>query len=346
MGNPLGPTVANIFMCYLEKIYLEQCPLHFKPVFYRRYVDDIFVLFENKEHVDLFNQFLNSWHTNINFTKETEENNSMPFLDVNTFREDNKFHTSVYRKKTFTGLYSHYDSLLPSIYKKGLILTLLYRLYSLCSNWLLFDKEVSFLQKVLSLNGYPSSLVEKCISQFLNKVNSTPKTKDSTEEKPSLTICLPYLGTLSLKMKTQIQKYVKSNIPNCHLRIVFSSKRRLSNFFKFKDCIPKQLNSHLVYKIKCAECNLCYYGLCERHLKVRAFDHLGTSIFTGKPIKGVDTAMKSHCRETNHTITMDDISVLARDQNSFYLRIKESLLIKRDKPLLNNNVYSTPLHLF
>ena len=182
---------------------------------------------------------------------------------------------------------------------------------------------------------------------LLQSSMSKAEKKDITQEnRTSLTMCLPYLGTLSLKIKTEIQKYVKKNIPNCHLRIVFSSKRRLSNFFQFKDRIPQSLNSHLVYKIRCADCNLCYYGLTERHFKVRAFDHLGLSIHTGKAIKGVDTAMKSHCRQHNHTVTIDDIEIIAREQNSFHLRIKESLLIKRDKPFLNNNVYSTPLYLF
>ena len=120
----------------------------------------------------------------------------------------------------------------------------------------------------------------------------------------------------------------------------------MSNFFKFKDRIPESLQSHLVYKIQCAECNLCYIGLLERHFKVRSYDHMGLSILTNKPIKGVDTAMKTHWRSKNHHIIMDSISVIDRDKNSFHLRIKESLLIKRDQPILNNNVYSTPLYLF
>ena len=78
---------------------------------------------------------------------------------------------------------------------------------------------------------------------------------------------------------------------------------------------------------------------------MKAYIHLGLSIFTEKT-KGVDTTMKSHCREKKHDITMDNIEVIARDENPFHLRIKESLLIKRDKPALNNNVYSTPLLLF
>ena len=45
MGSPLGRTLANVFLCYHEKICLENCPPQFKPVVYRRHVDDTFLLF-------------------------------------------------------------------------------------------------------------------------------------------------------------------------------------------------------------------------------------------------------------------------------------------------------------
>ena len=44
MGSSLGPTMANVFLSFYEVKWLEQCPMEFKPVFYRRYVDDIFFL--------------------------------------------------------------------------------------------------------------------------------------------------------------------------------------------------------------------------------------------------------------------------------------------------------------
>ena len=47
MESPLGPTMANVFLSFYEVKWLEQCPKEFKPVFYRRYVADIFVLFES-----------------------------------------------------------------------------------------------------------------------------------------------------------------------------------------------------------------------------------------------------------------------------------------------------------
>ena len=38
MGSPLGPTLANTFLCHYEKLWLDSCPPEFKPVVYRRYV--------------------------------------------------------------------------------------------------------------------------------------------------------------------------------------------------------------------------------------------------------------------------------------------------------------------
>ena len=45
MGSLLRPTLANVFMCHFEKIWLENCPAHFKPIVYRRSIDDTFSLF-------------------------------------------------------------------------------------------------------------------------------------------------------------------------------------------------------------------------------------------------------------------------------------------------------------
>ena len=42
-GVPLGPTLANVFMCHFENIWLENCQVRFKAVVYRRYVDDTFL---------------------------------------------------------------------------------------------------------------------------------------------------------------------------------------------------------------------------------------------------------------------------------------------------------------
>ena len=57
MGGCLSPVLANIFMCLKEKEWLQNCPDEFKPVFYRRYVDDTFLLFIHNDQIQKFNQY-------------------------------------------------------------------------------------------------------------------------------------------------------------------------------------------------------------------------------------------------------------------------------------------------
>ena len=133
IASPLGPTLANEFLIYGEKNCLDNCPLEYRPLYYRRYVDDIFVLFNSAEHLKRFHSYLNSRHFNIYFSIENEKDNGMSFLEVNIIREKDKFTTSVYRKPTFSGIYTHFDSFLPSSNKIGLLHTLLYRCFWICS---------------------------------------------------------------------------------------------------------------------------------------------------------------------------------------------------------------------
>ena len=100
MGSPLGPVLANIFMNNLETEFLDSCPSNYKPLIYRRYVDDTFASFKHRNQADAFLNFINSKHPNIKFTMDVESNNSLPFLDVLVTKKDSVT-TSVYRKKTY-----------------------------------------------------------------------------------------------------------------------------------------------------------------------------------------------------------------------------------------------------
>ena len=131
MGSPLGPSLANAFLCFHEQIWLNDCPEDFKPVYYRRYVDDIFLLFRSPEHLEKFTNYLHTKHENIKFIYEKESNNLLPFLDILMSRLENGFKTSVYHKPTFSGVYSNFNSLIYDQYKIGLILTLLFRNFQL-----------------------------------------------------------------------------------------------------------------------------------------------------------------------------------------------------------------------
>ena len=71
------------------------------------------------------------------------------------------------------------------------------------------------------------------------------------------------------------------------------------------------------------------------------------SKLTEKRIKNLnESAVSDHRLRCNCVINFDDLDVLASETNNFRLLIKESLLVKVFKPVLNRNINSFPLKLF
>ena len=114
--------------------------------------------------------------------------------------DGNKTVTSIYRKPTFTGVCTHFHSFLPSVYKFGLLSTLVFRYFSLCSDFQLFHLEVLEFKKIFLLNGYPAKFVNACIFKFLNKMFVK-----KVVPKKEYEITLPYLGPLSNKIHRRIK---------------------------------------------------------------------------------------------------------------------------------------------
>ena len=59
-------------MCHFENIWLENCPAHFKQIAYRRFFDDIFILFQTKDHVENSKIYLKKQHKNKKLMPEIE----------------------------------------------------------------------------------------------------------------------------------------------------------------------------------------------------------------------------------------------------------------------------------
>ena len=71
-----------------------------------------------------------SCHVIMSSSTETEQSNRISFLDNNAIHEQDKL-TSVYRKPTFSGVYTHFDSFFPNTYKIGMIYTLVNKCYAI-----------------------------------------------------------------------------------------------------------------------------------------------------------------------------------------------------------------------
>ena len=192
------------------------------------------------------------------------------------------------------------------------------------------------------------SLIGRCVKRFLENVHKI-KEVIHTVPKKDLVIVLPYLGINSLRLKNKLLNVFKKSLPFCKLTVIFRTTSRISSLLAYKDRVDINYKSHVIYKFMCSECNLTYYGKTPRHFIVRYCEHLSISAFTGRPVNRntqVHSNVEKHINCSNHSNDKDSFTIISFANSDLQLRIQESILIKRDNPILNAMQTSIPLVLF
>ena len=74
--------------------------------------------------------------------------------------------------------------------------------------------------------------------------------------------------------KNKLSKFCKEFCKeNFNIKSVFNS-RKIKNYFSYKEPIPNDLKSFLVYKFTCASCSSSYIGQTCRHFKTSIEEHV------------------------------------------------------------------------
>ena len=181
---------------------------------------------------------------------------------------------------------------------------------------------------------------------FFDNMNRI-RTPLTTVPKQSFTIVLPYLGSVSNKVKRNLRLLTKKHLPSSNITVIFKSPSRLSSVFNFKDKLPAYLVSGVIYKYTCSSCNATYVGKTKRHIHHRFSEHAGVSPLSGKALKGQNsTTVRDHMLTCDTVVTRENFKIIGADSNNTHLMIKEALFTMRDKPSLNIQGKSVPLALF
>ena len=145
---------------------------------------------------------------------------------------------------------------------------------------------------------------------------------------------LPFLRITLFQIQKKLQKLFSSKLMSCSLKIVFTSPVRVKSFFIFKDKLPKMLLSGLV------QCG-AMLRIMERPsatLKSEFVNIQAFHISLEKKVK-IDNrklmAIQEHLLCCKYSPSFEDFSILTRESNDFKLKIMESVLIARDKSILN-----------
>ena len=269
MGSPLAPVLANLFMGFHEQSWLTNYNGP-KVLYYRRYVDDTLCLFDKEEHAMSFFNFINSQHPNIKFTFEKELNGKISFLDVLINKSTGKFKTSIFHKKTYTGLLTNFLSFTSFKYKLGLIKTLVDRTFKINNTSSGFHSDLNNLINTLKRNSFPAFVIDNVVKRYQDKVKNNQHSSDSSTVNAGNVryFKLPFIGQFSTVTQSKINILCKRFCKDLNIKLVFTSFK-IKNFFQNKDTIPMSLKSSVVYKFTCARCGSRYIGETTRHLAAR-----------------------------------------------------------------------------
>ncbi|BHF60684.1 hypothetical protein SprV_0100364900 [Sparganum proliferum] len=130
MGSLISSLVAEVVLQELEEVVFNR----YEPVFWRRYVDDMFVIIEKSRTTD-FQDLLNGIFPDIQFTREEKYAEQSPYLDFPvTCGRNGELSTTVYRKEDSTIRVLNYHSNHPMAHRRGCVRTLFQRVKRITVN--------------------------------------------------------------------------------------------------------------------------------------------------------------------------------------------------------------------
>ena len=178
MGTPMAPSAACLFMGWLEDNLLTTSPVPVSSSYWKRYIDDIFLLWTRSlAELQQFSEFLNQFHPSVKFTV-TFHDRAAPFLDILVSLENGFLQSDLYSKPTDVHGYLHGRSSHPRHVIQNLPYSLFLRLRRLCSKTELFHQRSDALEKQLRARGHHPSVITKA------------RTKASTKSRQE---CLQYI---------------------------------------------------------------------------------------------------------------------------------------------------------
>lgn len=319
MGLSLSPLFADIVMDDLETdcLFILKNQHNCIPLFYYRYVDDTLICVK-KEDIDIVLSVFNNHNPSLKFTSESENNNSINFLDLTLTKVNNKIITNWYIKPSNSSRLLNYNSNHSIQLKKNIIYNLTDRAISL-SNKQFHSMNLNIITDLLKENDYPPPFIESCISYRLRKIffSQSSISPESTFHNNSRifsnTISLPFNNNAFFKSKNFLKEHNISVVPHIN--------RNLSHIITLgKDRTKKEDTTGTVYKFDCKECPATYIGETKRPLKIRLREHM-----TNKDRKSV-VALHIQNHE-NHSFDWNNARILDREKNYHKRKLSESIHI-------------------
>ena len=250
----------------------------------------------------------------------------MPFLDILiTPKEDGSLSSTVYRQPTHTDLYLQWDSNHTIISKYSVAGTLHHRAQVICSSPELLQQEEKHLHQALTRCKYLEWALNRAkvrakANRNRRQNNNTNNNVTSTNQRPYMVI--PYYKDLSEGLQKICGKH--------GMQVYFKGGNTIKNpLVAPKDQDPILMKSGVIYRYRCSriDCNEEYIGESSRTFGERFREH-----------QKAPSPIYDHSNSTGHQVTIDNFSIVGREDQNLSRAMKEALCIRVNNPSLNRNI--------
>ena len=173
MGTKAAVAIANIFMFYFEDTHIFQNGNVLKPILYKRFIDDIFMIWTHSRlELEEFINHLNSVHPTIKFTANISDTN-LEFLDTRVILEDGSLRTEMFIKPTNSLSYLLRTSYHPRHIFNSLPYGEFLRTRRNCSDLTSFEVHAKTIHEAFLKRGYEKTLLDSALEKARQKDRST-----------------------------------------------------------------------------------------------------------------------------------------------------------------------------
>ena len=259
MGKRFAPSYANLFMAEWEREVLPLCS--FEPLFYGRFLDDIFMVWTYSiEEFWKFFEILNNHHPSVKLTANVSQK-SIDFLDTTVYKGDsisetNQLDIKVFFKETDTHQLLHKNSFHPKHTFSGIIKSQILRFHRICTKKQDFEEACTTVFSKLRDRGYSKRFLRSIKNSTLAEIEARRQLELQGPLGPRSTPCM------SLRCKNC------PFVPRTHV-VRNNSNNKLFHLNQHLDCASK----NLIYLISCKKCPKQYVGETKNTLRQRSSAH-------------------------------------------------------------------------
>lgn len=212
MGASFAPEYACLYLGLWELEYVSNPERNrFKDniKMYCRFIDDIFLLFKGSQ-TDLieFHDYLNKTNKNIRLSLDYSKD-KIHFLDLTISRgEDQKLHTTLFRKPTDRNSILHYHSFHPQHLKDNIPYGQFQRLRRICDQETEFKTQSDLMSKRFQERSYRKSVISTAQTRAASTSRHCLLQSSNKRKNKKSNVC--FVTRHSTKAK-QIKKIIQSN---------------------------------------------------------------------------------------------------------------------------------------